>query len=73
MFEAVAAPIKCRPVTIADLNAGTCRWVWPDGAYCGAPAARSSWCATHAAIVYEPAPERARRDGRLMRAALART
>jgi hypothetical protein len=70
-LEAVAAPIECRSVTLADLNPGMCKFVLGDDCYCGLPAVKA-WCEHHARIVYEPAPERARRDGRLMRAALAR-
>ncbi|MBK5958090.1 hypothetical protein CCR97_08145 [Rhodoplanes elegans] len=51
-----AAPIEC-VVPLLDLTEGMCRYPSGDGAdirFCGAPKARGSWCATHAALVYVP-------------------
>src|SRR5580658_9196538 len=54
------------PTTIMQLRDGSCRWPIAEAFYCGAPAhGRQPYCATHAKLAYEPAPERARRDGRL--------
>ena len=38
-------------VPIMRLRAFDCRWVHPDGSWCGKPVAIKSWCAEHAAIV----------------------
>ena len=50
-FECVAV---CVAVSLADLSDGMCRWIIDDdnNNYCGLPAAKS-WCARHAAIVFE--------------------
>ena len=47
-------PIKCIGVTLADLNAGMCKWVLAEGCYCGNPAAkwRAPYCVHHAAVAH---------------------
>jgi len=37
MNQVTKPPIKCIGVTLADLNAGMCKWVLAEDCYCGNP------------------------------------
>jgi hypothetical protein len=54
MNQVTKPPIKCISVTLADLNAGMCKWVLAEDCYCGNPAAkwRAPYCVHHAAVAY---------------------
>ena len=54
MNQVTKPPIKCIGVTLADLNAGMCKWILAEDCYCGNPAAkwRAPYCVHHAAVAY---------------------